>query len=146
MASPAGRRETRLQGVLLIASLAFAAMVLTLTACGGAGLDSTKVEASLREYLTGLDPKACLDGAFCDQGVFPLGAGFPQVREHSCKKVHNAPVHPELWRWSCVITFAHGKSALPVAVAVNDNGKVSSAVLVTQAPPLPPATVYEGGP
>jgi hypothetical protein len=33
-----------------------------------------------------------------------------------------------------------------MAVAVKNNGKVSSAVLVTQAPPLPPAKVYEGGP
>lgn len=145
----------------MIASLAFAAIVLTLTACGGGSIDSTKVEASLREYLTALDPKACLDSTFCDQGVFPLGAGFPQVKKHSCKKAHIGPLRPArfpkgqprpprppegLTPWLCVITFAHGKSALPVSVAVKRSGEVWMANPVSQAAPLPRAKVYEGGP
>ena len=121
--------------------------------------DGTKVEASLRDYLSTVDPKACLDSTFCNQGVFPVGAGVPRVREHSCKKVHTGPRRPArfpkgqprpprlpegLTSWSCIVTF--GKTGLPVAVAVKRNGDVYMANPVSQAPPLPPATVYEGGP
>lgn len=124
-----------------LAALVFTAMLLT--ACSGSGgTDGTKVEASLQHYLSTLDPQACLGSRYCTQGVFPVGAGVPRVRKHSCKKVHDGSVQG----WSCVITFAHGKSAMPVAVAAKDNGKVSAAWPVTQAAPLPPATTYQGGP
>jgi hypothetical protein len=143
------KRPLRVGLVLLLAALALTAMLLT--ACGGGGDDHAKVEASLRHYVSTLHPQACLDSAFCQQGVFPLGAGVPQVRENSCKKIHTGPLraprNPKgLSAWSCVITFAHGKTALPVAVAVKGSGEVYSAVPVSQAAPLPPATVYEGGP
>jgi hypothetical protein len=140
-----------------LVALALAAVLLT--SCGGRGVDGTKVEASLRDYLSTVDPKACLDSTFCNQGVFPVGAGVPRVREHSCKKVHTGPRRPArfpkgqprpprlpegLTSWSCIVTF--GKTGLPVAVAVKRNGDVYMANPVSQAPPLPPATVYEGGP
>jgi hypothetical protein len=145
MASPIGERESRLERplhvglVLLPAALALTALLLT--ACGGSD-DRTKVEASLRHYLSTLDPQACLNSAFCPQGAFPIGAGVPRVREHSCKKIHTGE---GLSGWSCVITFGNGKSALPVAVAVKGSGEVYWAAPVG-GPALPPATVYEGGP
>ena len=125
---------------------------MLLTACGGSSaVDRAKVEASLRHYISTLDPQACLDSLFCEQGAFPVGAGVPQVRKNSCKKIHTGPLragrNPKgLSAWSCVITFAHGKAALPVAVAVKSSGEVYWAAPVSQAGPLPPATVYEGGP
>jgi hypothetical protein len=130
--------------VFLSAALALAAMLLT--GCGGSD-DRAKVEASLRHYLSTLDPEACLNSRFCQQGLFPLGAGVPQVKESSCKKIHTGPARlPEgLSGWSCVITFPPRKTALPVAVAAKDNGEVSWAA-PTSRQALPPATVYEGGP
>ena len=122
--------------VLLLAALTL--IVMLLSACGGSK-DRTKVEASLQDYLSTLDPQACLGSRFCQQGVFPLGAGAPQVKENSCKKTHAGA-------WSCVITFAHGKAALPVGVAVKRSDEVTSAWPMSQAAPLPPATTYEGGP
>ena len=151
-----GKRPLRVGLVFLPAALALTAMLLT--ACGG-GDERTKVEASLRHYLSTLDPQACLTGGFCPQGVFPLGAGVPRVRENSCKKIHTGPLRParfpkgevrpprlpeRLSGWSCVVTFA--RTALPVAVAVTGSGEVYMANPVSQAAPLPPATVYEGGP
>ena len=124
-------------------ALAILAIAVPLAGCGGGGDDGTKVEASLQHYLSSLDPQACLGSRYCEQGVFPLGAGVPDVRAKSCKKAHIGEVRSG---WSCVITFRPGKTALPVAVAVKGNDEVYSAVLITQAPPLPPATVYEGGP
>ena len=135
MASP-------LRGGLVLLLAALALTVMLLTACGGSD-ERTKVEAGLRDYLSTLDPQACLGSTFCEQGVFPLGAGAPQVREHSCKEIQAG--REGLSEWSCVITFAHGKSALPVAVAVKGSGKVSWAAPVSHEA-LPPATVYEGGP
>jgi hypothetical protein len=141
--------------VFLSAALVLAAMLLT--ACGGSD-PRTKVEASLQHYLSTIDPQACLNSTFCPQGVFPVGAGVPRVRENSCKKTQtrripfpsagqpdSPPALPEgLTSWSCIVTF--GKTRLPVAVAVKRSGEVYMANPVTQASPLPPATVYEGGP
>ena len=126
--------------VLLLAALALTAMLLT--GCGG-GDDRPRVEASLRHYLSTLDPQACLESRFCEQGVFPLGAGAPQVRKNSCKKIRTGS--DGLSGWSCVVTFGHGKVAQLVSVAVKDSGKVYGAVPVSRQA-LPPATVYEGGP
>ena len=149
------KRPLRVGLVFLSAALALAAMLLT--GCGGSD-DRANVEASLRHYLSTLDPEGCLNSRFCLEGVFPLGAGVPQVKENSCKKIHTGPARlpeghlrparlPEgLSGWSCVITFSPGKTALPVAVAAKDNGKVSSAAPTSRQKPLPPATVYEGGP
>jgi len=119
-------------------SIALALTVMLLSACGGSN-DRTKVEAGLRDYLGTIGPQACLGFRLCGQGAFPIGAGAPHVRENSCKKIHTGA-------WSCVITFAHGKAALPVAVAVKRSDEVTSAWPVSQAAPLPPATTYEGGP
>jgi hypothetical protein len=125
--------------LILAVALALTA-VFFLAACRGGGSDDrAKVEASLQDYLSTLDPQACLEARFCQQGVFPIGAGAPQVRERSCKKIRTDA-------WSCVITFAHGKAALPVAVAVKSSDEVTSAWPVSQAAPLPQATTYEGGP
>ena len=126
--------------VLLLVGLALTGMLLT--GCGG-GDDRPKVEASLRHYLSTLHPQACLGSRFCEQGVFPLGAGAPQVRKNSCKKIHTGS--EGLSRWSCVVTFAHGKVAQTVSVAVKGSGDVDGAVPVSRQA-LPPATVYEGGP
>jgi hypothetical protein len=79
----------------------------------------------------------------CGQGAFPVGAGAPRVKEHSCKKLHSGQAPPTFSGWSCVVTF--GRTALPVAVAVKENGEVSwAAPMSMQA--LSPAKVYEGGP
>jgi len=125
--------------VFLSAALALAAMLLT--GCGGSD-DRTKVEASLQDYLNTIDPR--------QEGVFPVGAGAPQVRENSCKNLHTgpAPLPEGFAAWRCVITFPPRKTALHVAVAVNGSGVVAWAAPVSQAAPapLPPATVYEGGP
>ena len=127
--------------VLLLAALALTAVL----ACGGGGSDDrAKVEVSLRDYLSTLDPQACVGSRFCQQGVFPLGAGAPQVRENSCKKIRTGP--EGLSAWSCVITFPPGKTAMPVAVGVKGSGVVTWAAPVSQQAPLPPVTVYEGGP
>ena len=129
---------------LVTATGGLALVAVLLTACGGSGgVDGARVEAGLRHYLSTLDPNACLDSRFCNQGVFPVGAGVPHVRENSCKK-HSRP--GGLTAWSCVVTFAHGKSALPVSVGVKRGGEVYMAIPMSQAAPLPPATTYEGGP
>jgi hypothetical protein len=98
-----------------------------------------------------IDPQACINSRFCEQGVFPLGAVVPQVRENSCKKIHTGSLLPArlpegFSGWSCDITFPPGKTALPVAVAVKGSGEVYSAWPVSPHVALPPATVYEGGP
>jgi hypothetical protein len=137
------RSASKLSGVRMICVLLLAALALTtaLAACGGGGSDDrAKVEASLQDYLSTLDPR--------QEGVFPLGAGAPQVRENSCKNLHTGPARlPEGFAgWRCVITFPPRKTAMPVAVGVNGSGVVTWAAPVSQAAPLPPATVYEGGP
>ena len=143
-------RPLRVGLVLLLAALMLTP--IGLTACGGRRADDrAKVEAGLRHYLTTLNPQACLGSGFCEQGAFPVGAGVPQVRENSCKRIHAGPLRPTrnpkgASAWSCVITFAHGKTALPVAVAVNGSGEVYWAAPVSRPGPLPAATVYEGGP
>ena len=147
------QRPLRVGFVFLSAALGLAAMLLT--GCGGSD-DRAKIEASLRDYLSTPYPQECLNSGFCPQGAFPVGAGAPQVKENSCKKIHTGlarvpegprPAWPSegLPGWSCVITFPPGKTALPVAVAVKDNGEVFWAA-PTSRQTLPPATVYEGGP
>ena len=137
------KRPLRVGLVFLSAALALAAILLT--GCDGSD-DRTKVEASLGHYLSTIDPEACINFRFCPQGVFPLGAGVPQVRENSCKK-SSAQLPEGFADWLCDITFPPGKTALPVAVAVKGNGEVYRAtLLMSQAAPPRPATVYEGGP
>ena len=141
------KRPLRVGLVFLSAALALAAVLLT--GCGGSD-PRTKVEASLRDYLSTIDPRA---------SAFPVGAGVPRVRENSCKKlgtVHTDTVRfpkgqprpprlPErLTGWSCVVML--GRTATPVAVALKDSGEVYMANPVSQAAPPLPATVYEGGP
>jgi hypothetical protein len=128
---------------LLTVTGRLALVAVLFAGCGGGGDDRAKVEASLRQYLSTLDPEACLNSRFCEQGAFPVGAGVPQVRENSCKQIHTGP--ERLSAWSCVVTFANGKSGLPVAVAVKGSGEVYSAAPMGRPTP-PPATVYEGGP
>lgn len=139
------KRPLRVGLAFLSAAVALAA--IPLTGCGSGTDDRAKVEASLRHYMSTLDPQGCLNSRVCLQPIFPVGAGAPQVRENSCKKIQTGPPRlPEgLSGWSCVITFPPGKTALPVAVAVKDNGEVSWAG-PTSRQTLPPATVYEGGP
>ena len=149
----------------LKAPAALALTAVLFTACGGGGDDRTNVEASLRHYLSTPYPQApCLNGALCPPSDFPIGAGAPRVRENSCKNAHTfrirpprtgrirpprtgriRPAFPEgLTLWSCVVTF--GRTAFPVAVLVKRSGEVYLATLMSQAAPLRPATVYEGGP
>jgi hypothetical protein len=64
-------RLVPLAGVLVLA-------VGLLAGCGG-GNDRAKVEASLRQYISGFSP---------DQGPFPIGAGPPRVRNNSCTDRH----------------------------------------------------------
>jgi len=166
MTNPVGERDARPERPLRVGLLIFvAALALTavlLAGCNASGdrnVDGTKVEAGLRDYLRIIDPNACLDSGFCPQGAFPVGAGIPRVREDSCKKVHTGRLRPAqfpknqprprrlpegLTRWSCIVMF--GKTGLPVAVAMKRSGEVYMANPVTQAAPLPAATVYEGGP
>jgi hypothetical protein len=128
------KRPLRVGLVILLASLALTAMLLT---GRGGSADHAKVEASLGDYLSTLDPQACVGSGVCDQGAFPAGAGVPRVAAKSCKKTRTGP-------WSCFITYAHGKTALPVTVAVNGSGKVYWAA--PMGGHLSPATVYQGGP
>jgi hypothetical protein len=142
------KRPLRVGLVLLSAALALAAMLLT--GCGGSD-DRTKVEASLRHYVSTLVP---------EDGAFPIGGGPPRVKNNGCKdgqvttkrgqvhSFHSATVRlPEgLALWSCVVIFRNSLT-LPVVVAV----KGSEVVAVwpgasPDAPRQPPATVYEGGP
>jgi hypothetical protein len=103
------KRPLRVGLVFLSAAVALA---MLLTGCGGSD-DRAKVEASLRHYL--IHPHACINYRFCPQGAFPLGAGAPQVKENSCKKIHTRTARlPEglsegLSGWSCVITFPPGR-------------------------------------
>ena len=124
------KRPLRVGLVFLSAALTLAALLLT--GCAGSD-DRAKVEASLQHYLRTPYPQGCLDSRFCQEGVFPIGAGAPQVKENSCKKIHTGPAllpekprpallpegHPHpaslpegLSGWSCVITFRPGKTAL----------------------------------
>lgn len=138
-----------------------ALVAVLLAGCGGGGIDGTKVEASLRDYLSAIDPNDCLGSGICRHGAFPVGAGIPRVKENSCKKAPvrsgpRRPVHfpkgqprppriPEgLTAWICIVTF--GRTRLPVLVAVKRSGDVYLANPMWHAPPLPPATTYEGGP
>jgi hypothetical protein len=122
--------------VLLVGG-ALALSVMLLTACGGSA-NRARVEASLQRYLSTLDPQACFGARVCEQGAFPIGFGAPHVKAKSCKKVHSSA-------WRCVITYPPGSGVFPVNVAVEGSGEVYSAAPVG-APPLPPATVYQGGP
>jgi len=128
------------------APLALTAVLLA--ACGGGGDERAKVEASLRQYVSTVIP---------EESGFPLGAGAPQVRKNSCKshprmepppdrtsRVRGARIPEGLTFWSCVATFA--KTPFDVAVAVKRSGEIYLASPVSQAPPPPRATVYEGGP
>ena len=134
----------------LKAPAALALTAVLLTACGGAD-DRTKVEASLRHYISTLVP---------EDGAFPIGGGPPRVKNNGCKdghvtikrgqvhSFHNATViFPEaLALWSCVVIVRNSLTLL-VDVAV----KGSEVVAVwpgasPDAPRQPPPTVYQGGP
>lgn len=118
------RVDSRAGLVVLLIALALTAMLLA--GCGG-GNDPAKVEADLRQYMSGLSP---------EQAPFPIGAGPPRVRNDSCKDRHvevkkgqallsrTAGVYlPEgTALWSCVVKFRH--LAQPVVVGVNDATKV----------------------
>jgi hypothetical protein len=60
----------------LVVALIISAVLLA--ACDG-GDDHAKVEASLRQYISGLSP---------EEGPFPVGAGPPRVNENACKDRH----------------------------------------------------------
>jgi hypothetical protein len=137
----------RLRRLFRIGALALAALLLA--GCGSAHT-SAKVEAGLRQYISGLPPQ---------EGAFPIDAGPPRVMHNGCKDrrvttksgtvyhFHSAAAYlpAGLALWSCVVTFRHGLT-LPVAVAVTDSKVVAvfpgaSANGPRQSPP----TVYEGG-
>jgi hypothetical protein len=100
--------------------------VVLLAGCGG-GNDRAKVEASLRQYISGFSP---------DQGPFPIGAGPPRVRNNSCTDRHvkvkkgqalisrtlTVYLPDGLALWSCVVKFR--SLAQPVLVGVKGGTKV----------------------
>jgi hypothetical protein len=144
---PLRRRGVRLGRPFRIGALALIALLLA--GCGGAD-NGAKVEASLRHYISGLQP---------EEGAFPIGVGPPRVRDNGCKDRHattkSGQVHsfhsayvvlPEgLTLWSCVVTFRNSLT-LPVDVAVKGSEVVAvfpgaSSGAARQSPP----TVYQGG-
>lgn len=130
------------------APLALAATLLA-AACGAGGDDPSKVEASLRQYLSTVVP---------EETGFPLGAGVPRVRERRGKKIptevfssHIPKGFPKgLSGWTCVVTLK--RATLPTLVVLKRNGEVLAAYpgasreFMATTPPPPPPTVYEGGP
>jgi hypothetical protein len=56
-----------------------ALVAVLLTGCGGGSDDRTKVEDSLRHYISGMHP---------EEGAFPTDAGPPRVQDKSCKDRH----------------------------------------------------------
>jgi hypothetical protein len=114
-----------------------------LTGCGGSD-DRTKVEASLRHYISTLVP---------GDVAFPIGSGPPRVQDKSCKdrhvttkrgQVHSFHSATGLWwstdghhglvdtprgaaLWSCVVTFRNSL-ALPVGVAGAQSSRYSQGV------------------
>ena len=141
------KRPLRVGLVFLSAALALAAMLLA--GCGGSD-DRTKVEASLRHFISGMPP---------EEGGFPIDAGPPRVRGNGCKdrhvttngglyEFHNAGTYlpAGLALWSCVVTFRNSLT-LPVDVAVKGSEVVVVFPRASQdAPRQPTATVYKGGP
>jgi hypothetical protein len=126
------------------------ALVTLLSAGCGSADSSAKVEASLRQYISGLPPQ---------EGAFPIDAGPPRVRKNGCKDRHvttksgrayhfhsaAAYLPAGLALWSCVVTFRHTLT-LPVAVAVKDSKVVAVFPGASgNAPRQSPPTVYEGG-
>jgi hypothetical protein len=111
--------------------------------CGGAD-DRAKVEASLRHYVSNLDPEApprwtgATNRTFFPIGAthFPIGAGPPRIQKNGCKDRHveakngqmlssptwTAFLPEDLALWSCVIKF--GSYATAVLVGVNDSTEV----------------------
>ena len=67
-----------LRGGLVFLSAALALAAILLTGCGGSD-DRTKVEASLRHYISTLVP---------GDVAFPIGSGPPRVQDKSCKDRH----------------------------------------------------------
>jgi hypothetical protein len=65
-------RLVRLAGVVALAAV-------LLAGCGGGGNDPAKVEANLRQYLTGLPAEGT---------GFPMGLGPPKVKANSCRDRH----------------------------------------------------------
>ena len=140
-----------LRGGLVFLSAALALTAVLLPACGGGADDRTKVEASLRHYISTLAP---------GDVAFTIGSGPPRLQDKSCKDRHvttkRGQVHsfhsatvilPEgLALWSCVVTFTTGLT-LPVDVAVKGSEVVVVFARASQdAPRQPTATVYKGGP
>ena len=160
-------RASRVVPLLLLVAV----VAVLFVGCGGGGVDGAKVESSLRQYLSTLDPFS---------SSFPTGSGPPRVKENSCRKMPkpqaplvrqekgtkaHAPIvrPPKLTKaqarfvrllerssgWSCVVTF-RGTYSLPVVVLVNPTGEVLDAQPAPRGSPrppvLPPATTYEGGP
>jgi hypothetical protein len=106
--------------------LALAAALLA--GCGsGGGDDGAKVEAGLRQYIASALP---------EQTPFPVGAGPPRVKDHSCRDRHlQFKNGQELMSrtagviladgtavWSCVVE--QRTLALPVVVGVKDGTEI----------------------
>ena len=134
---------------LLTATGGLALVAVLLAGCGGGGDDRAKVEASLRQYISGMPPEG---------GGFPIGAGPPRVRDKSCTDRHvitksgqvyvfrrSTNILPSgLALWACIVTFRHSLT-LPVNVAVKGSEVV--AVFPGASPKAPrqsPARTYTG--
>jgi hypothetical protein len=146
---PLQRRGVRLGRRFRVGALALAALLLA--GCGDAQ-NGAKVEAGLRDYISGLHPG---DGG----GPFPVGAGPPRVKDKGCKDRHVTTKNGQVYTfrettallseglalWSCVVTFRNGLT-LPVVVAVK--GSEVGAVFAgasPDSPKQPPPRVYQGG-
>jgi hypothetical protein len=129
-----------------------ALVAVLLTGCGGGSDDRTKVEDSLRHYISGMHP---------EEGAFPTDAGPPRVQDKSCKDRHVTTkrgqvhtIHSATKRlpagfalWSCIVTFRNSLT-LPVRVAVNGSEVVAVVAIFPGASPnVPrqsPARTYTG--
>jgi hypothetical protein len=129
-----------------------ALVAVLLTGCGGGSDDRTKVEDSLRHYISGMHP---------EEGAFPTDAGPPRVQDKSCKDRYvttkRGPVHTihsatkvlpaGFALWSCIVTFRNSLT-LPVRVAVKGSEVVAVVAIFPGASPNVPrqsqARTYTG--
>jgi hypothetical protein len=138
----------------LVAPLGASALIAVLAAgCGSGGATPAKVETSLRDFISGMNPQ---EGV----GPFPVDAGPPHLKHNSCRDRHITTKSGQVVTlyagigtfpkadalWTCVVTFGNSLT-LPVDVLVKGSKVVGVFPRASQgAPGQSPATVYQGGP
>ena len=133
----------------LKAPAALALIAVMSAGCGGGRATPAKVEAGLRDYISGMHPG----------GPFPVGAGPPRLEHNSCKDRHvttksgqvvtlyaGTGIFPKgVALWTCVVTFRNSLT-LPVDVLVKSSKVIGVMSRASQGSPgQSPATVYQGG-